>query len=88
MALSLCEKCLNTGKYEPEKTPYLDTFHAVFCIYGRFKESQNCISHTAIGFWVIFVLLQTGGTVVTNWGSIENQEDMVRSFTFDVLVDF
>ena len=20
---------LNTGKYEPEKTPYLDTFHAV-----------------------------------------------------------
>ena len=21
--------CANTGKYEPEKTPYLDTFHAV-----------------------------------------------------------
>ena len=21
---------LNTGKYGPEKTPYLDTFHAVF----------------------------------------------------------
>ena len=30
----------NTGKYGPEKTPYLDTFHAVFmlevgCLYGK-----------------------------------------------------
>ena len=23
------EKCLNTGKYGPEKTPYLDIFRAV-----------------------------------------------------------
>ena len=23
------EKCPNAGKYGPEKTPYLDTFHAV-----------------------------------------------------------
>ena len=23
----------NTGKYRPEKTPYLDTFHTVFIIY-------------------------------------------------------
>ena len=28
----LSEKCLNTGKYGPEKTPYLDTFHAVNCL--------------------------------------------------------
>ena len=31
--LSLCEMCPNTefaGKYGPEKTPYLDTFHAVY----------------------------------------------------------
>ena len=28
--LRLHEKCPNTGKYGPEKTPYLDTFHAVF----------------------------------------------------------
>ena len=26
---SLCEKCPNTWKWGPEKTPYLDTFHAV-----------------------------------------------------------
>ena len=26
----------NTGKYGPEKTPYLDTFHAVYmCIYVK-----------------------------------------------------
>ena len=24
----------NTGKYGPEKTPYLDTFHAVYVFYG------------------------------------------------------
>ena len=23
--------CANTGKYKPEKTPYLESFHAVFC---------------------------------------------------------
>ena len=27
LQLSLCEKC---PKYGPEKTPYLDTFHAAF----------------------------------------------------------
>ena len=26
---SLCEKCPNTGKYRPEKTPYLDSVHPV-----------------------------------------------------------
>ena len=26
---TLREKCPNTGKYGTEKTPYLDTFHAV-----------------------------------------------------------
>ena len=25
----------NAGKYGPEKTPYLETFHAVSCIGGR-----------------------------------------------------
>ena len=47
VALTLREKCpnteslyipvfgLNIGKYEPEKTPYLDTFHAVaFTCHG------------------------------------------------------
>ena len=29
MNTTLHEKCPNTGKYGPEKTPYLDTFHAV-----------------------------------------------------------
>ena len=28
---------LNTGKYGPEKTPYLDTFHAVM----RFKQKKH-----------------------------------------------
>ena len=27
--LALRKKCPNTGKYGPEKTPYLDTFHAL-----------------------------------------------------------
>ena len=27
--ITLREKCPNTGKYGPEKTPYLDTFHTV-----------------------------------------------------------
>ena len=31
--LSLREKCPNVGKYGPEKTLYMDTFHAVYdCI--------------------------------------------------------
>ena len=25
---------LNTRKYRPEKSPYLDTFHAVICYYS------------------------------------------------------
>ena len=29
---SLREKCSNTGKYGPEKTLYLDTFHGVIVI--------------------------------------------------------
>ena len=37
----LCVFSPNTGKHEPEKTPYLDTFHAVsfttFCL-NRFKD--------------------------------------------------
>ena len=31
---ALREKCPNTGKYGPEKTPYFDTFHAVKLIWG------------------------------------------------------
>ena len=30
----------NTGKYGPEKTPYLDTFHAVLCS----MSSHSCIT--------------------------------------------
>ena len=38
----LCEMCPNTnvGKYGPEKTPYLDTFHAV----NRIKNDENITS--------------------------------------------
>ena len=31
----------NTGKYGPEKTPYLDTFHVVICIAKVFKYVRN-----------------------------------------------
>ena len=27
----------NAGKYEPEKTPYLDTFHTVYSMLGIFE---------------------------------------------------
>ena len=32
---------LNTGKYEPEKTPYLDTFHAESEISKIIKVAQS-----------------------------------------------
>ena len=32
----------NTGKYGPEKTAYLDTFHAVFLVVNVNKSSENC----------------------------------------------
>ena len=31
----------NTGKYRPEKTPYLDTFHAVFSTQKLFSDYLN-----------------------------------------------
>ena len=31
---------LNTGKYRPETTPYLDTFHAVVCILYRINGKK------------------------------------------------
>ena len=33
----------NTGKYGPEKTPYLDTFHAVANTKFFIHEVKNCI---------------------------------------------
>ena len=49
--LSLPEKCPyteffsgpNTGRYEPEKTPYLDTFHALSSIW-RSDSMQSMIT--------------------------------------------
>ena len=32
----------NTGKYGPEKTPYLDTFHAV--VYRRKRNKKTVLS--------------------------------------------
>ena len=38
----LCNKIINTGKFGPEITPYLDTFHAVIYCREIFKtESSN-----------------------------------------------
>ena len=31
----------NAGKYGPEKTPYLDTFHAVFCRCGALQAEKE-----------------------------------------------
>ena len=40
--MTLREKCPNTGKYEPEITRYLDTFHAVLIsIFLLFLIAQN-----------------------------------------------
>ena len=38
---SLREKCPNTGKYRPEKTPYLDTFHIVNLMNFFLKFNKN-----------------------------------------------
>ena len=41
--MSLCEICPNTpnaGKYGPGKTPYLDTFHAVYVAPKLYKPIQ------------------------------------------------
>ena len=57
---SLREKCpnselfwsvfsLNTGKYGPEKTPYLETFYAVSVNKGFLKMSQNSQENTCTG---------------------------------------
>ena len=42
----------NTGKYGPEITPYLDTFHAVYVIYyiGRSWKSNT--------LWIVSTLLE------------------------------
>ena len=34
---------LNTGKYGPEKTPYLNTFHAVTTIYSKVNIANKLI---------------------------------------------
>ena len=34
---------LNTGKYGPEITPYLDTFHAVLVNIGSIKVNETLI---------------------------------------------
>ena len=38
--LALHEKCPNTGKYGPEITPHLDTFHALLFANLRMKVSS------------------------------------------------
>ena len=38
----------NTGKYEPEKTPYLDTFHAVYCLKTGKKIILNWLPQILI----------------------------------------
>ena len=35
----------NTGKYVPEKTPYLDTFHAVTITMHMFVKVFNLVTH-------------------------------------------
>ena len=51
-SLSLREKCPNTDfflvrislirtEYGPEKTPYLDTFHAVYVMYSAFLMTSK-----------------------------------------------
>ena len=38
---------LNTGKYGPEKTPYLDTFHTVIILNFHSRGcSRDCIDHS------------------------------------------
>ena len=33
---------LNAGKYGPEVTPFLDTFHAVFILTFNLKKEKQC----------------------------------------------
>ena len=41
---SLREKCPNTGKYRPEITPYLDTFHALLNYFLGIWKKQGVLS--------------------------------------------
>ena len=41
---------MNTGKYGPEKPPYLDTFHAVKLHYGSAKYRNFCRPMTSLGW--------------------------------------
>ena len=41
---TLREKCANTEKYGPEKTPYLDTFHAALFWFNQFRIKSAIIT--------------------------------------------
>ena len=48
----------NTGKYRPEKTPYLDTFHAVnmlFCVIIWEAKMKPKFIFVKTSVWSIFV---------------------------------
>ena len=50
----------NAGKYEPEITPYLDTFHAVVLLLTKFTFGANSTSSFFVGetyFTLIFFIL-------------------------------
>ena len=54
---TLRKKCSNTGKYGLEKTPYLDTFHAVI----RSEHTDNTEEHIRVcgrGYFKIFSFFQ------------------------------
>ena len=46
----------NTGKYAPEKTPYLDTFHAVLFIRGSENETRFSKNKAVTGKTLFFAI--------------------------------
>ena len=68
---SLREKCPkngvfsgpNTGKYGPEKTPYLDTFHAV--IITIFYQIIHCHCCSIVYFYIIYFTF-----TINKWSTI------------------
>ena len=45
----------NTGKYGPEKTPYLDTFHTVYILKNTFSQIKNtsCLPHHVYSYFMM-----------------------------------
>ena len=71
----------NTGKYEPEKSPYLDTFHAVSCGGNAARIRTTVIGKTNFH----------SARIISNWDfqflKSFNQWELLFSFTYFLFLE-